>query len=203
MEIMGYKFEESEDDRKMEKIKDIKVKKKLKGSFFTKLIYEFYYIMFAITERRKKPKEANKIANKFLEYNNRRVQKKLQGKKVEKVLILLPHCLQKYLCPLKITSDIENCKKCGQCVIGDFVKIKREFPIEVKVATGGTLARKHIKDTKPDLVMAVACKRDLVSGIHDAYPVNVYGVFNEIPNEPCINTTVSIEKIRGFLKEVF
>ena len=25
----------------------------------------------------------------------------------------------------------------------DFLKIKSEFPVEVKVATGGTLARKH------------------------------------------------------------
>ena len=175
----------------------------MKGNFFTKIIYELYYISFFITERKKKPKEANNIANKFLKYNNERVLKSLNGKKIDKVLILLPHCLQKYSCPLKVTSNIETCKSCGKCVIADFVRIKSEFPVEVKVATGGTLARKHIKDIRPSLVMAVACKRDLVSGIHDAYPVNVYGVFNEIPNEPCIDTTVSIDKVRKFLKEIF
>ena len=175
----------------------------MKGNFFTKIVYEFYYLSFFLSERKKKQKERSNIANKFLKYNNERVLKNIKDKKINKVLILLPHCLQKYSCPLKITSSIENCKKCGQCVTGDFLKIKSEFPVEVKVATGGTLARKHIKDIRPDLVMAVACKRDLVSGIHDAYPVNVYGIFNEIPNEPCIDTTVSIQKVREFLKEIF
>lgn len=175
----------------------------MKINLATKILYEFYYVLFAISERKKNQKESSKIAMKFLQYNNERVKKNIKGKKIDKVLILLPHCLQKYSCPLKITSNIENCKKCGQCVIGDFLSIKSEFPVEVKVATGGTLARKHIKDIRPGLVMAVACKRDLVSGIHDAYPVNVYGVFNEIPNEPCIDTTVSIQKIRDFLKDIF
>lgn len=175
----------------------------MKGNFFAKIVYELYYLSFFLSERKKKQKETNNIANKFLKYNNERVLKNIKGKKINKVLILLPHCLQKYSCPLKITSSVDNCKKCGQCVIGDFLSIKSEFPVEVKVATGGTLARKHIKETRPDLVMAVACKRDLVSGIHDAYPVNVYGIFNEIPNEPCIDTTVSISKVKEFLKEIF
>ena len=175
----------------------------MKGNFFTKIVYEFYYLSFFLSERKKKQKERSNIANKFLKYNNERVLKNIKNKKINKVLILLPHCLQKYSCPLKITSSIENCKKCGQCVIGDFLKIKSEFPVEVKADTRSEPARNHIKDTRPDLVMAVACKRDLVSGIHDAYPVNVYGIFNEIPNEPCIDTTVSIQKVREFLKEIF
>ncbi|WP_294703448.1 DUF116 domain-containing protein [uncultured Fusobacterium sp.] len=175
----------------------------MKKNFLTKFIYEIYYILFVISERKKDQKEKNNIANKFLIYNNNRVLKSLKNKKINKVLILLPHCLQKYSCPFKITSNIENCKSCGQCVIGDFLNIQKSFPVEVKVATGGTLARKHIKSICPDLVMAVACKRDLVSGIHDAYPVNVYGIFNEIQNEPCIDTTVSINKVKEFLEKIF
>lgn len=171
--------------------------------FLTKLRYELFYVRFVLSERKKKPKEFNSIADKFLKYNNDRVFKKIEKKKISKVLILLPHCIQKYSCPFKITSSIENCKKCGQCVVGDFLHIKSKFPVEVKIATGGTLARKHIKDSRPDIVIAVACKRDLVAGIHDAFPVNVLGVFNEIPNEPCIDTTVSIKKIEEYLNKIF
>ena len=65
------------------------------------------------------------------------------------------------------------------------------------------MARKHIKEIKPSLVIAVACKRDLMSGIHDAFPVRVIGVFNKILNEPCVNTTVSIEEIRRVLKNFY
>ena len=159
--------------------------------------------MFILSERKKEQKETNPVAQRFLKYNNLRVLDAIKGKKINKVLILLPHCIQNYNCPFKITSDIENCKKCGQCVIGDFLNIKSKFPVEIKIATGGTLARKHIRDIRPDLVMAVACKRDLMSGIHDAFPVKVLGIFNEIPNEPCVNTTVSIKKIEEYLNEIF
>lgn len=151
----------------------------------------------------KNPVKKNEIAEKFLEYNNKRVEKELKNKEIKKTLILLPHCIQKYACPYKVTSDIENCRNCGQCVISDLLELKKEYPVEIKIATGGTLARKHIKEIRPNLVIAVACKRDLMSGIHDAFPVKVIGIFNKILNEPCINTTVSIEKIRRVLKNFY
>lgn len=168
---------------------------------FMRFIYEFYYLIFLLSEKIGKYPRENKVAKSFLNFNNRRILKKIGNKEIDKILILLPHCLQKYSCLLKITSDINNCRECGQCVIADFVKLNSLSSVDVKIATGGTLARKHIKDTKPQLVLAVACKRDLISGIHDAYPVNVYGVFNKIIDEPCINTTVAIDIIKDFLEK--
>ena len=172
-------------------------------NFFRKIVYDFYYMLFLFTDRKKNPVEKNEIAEKFLEYNNRIVEKELKDREIKKTLILLPHCIQKYVCPYKVTSDIENCRNCGQCVISDLLQLKKEYPVEIKIATGGTLARKHIKEIRPNLVIAVACKRDLMSGIHDAFPVKVIGVFNKILNEPCVNTTVSIEKIRKVLKNFY
>ena len=175
----------------------------MKYNFFKKVVYDFYYILFLIKDRKKSELESNSIANKFLDYNNNSVMNSLKRKEIKRLLILLPHCVQKYTCPYKVTSNIENCKNCGQCVIGELLNMKKEFPIDVRIATGGTLARKHIKELKPDLVVAVACKRDLMSGIHDAFPVKIYGIFNKIVNEPCVDTTVSSEKIRSFLKEIY
>lgn len=171
--------------------------------YILKLIYEIYYLRFLISERFSKDLVNSKIANKFIKFNNKIVLKKIANKKLLKVSILLPHCIQKYSCNLKITNNIENCKMCGMCDISDFIKIKKEYKnISVKVATGGTLARLYLKEYKPNLVIAVACKRDLMSGIHDSFPMPVYGVFNEIINSPCIDTKVSIEVIRKVLREV-
>jgi len=63
------------------------------------------------------------------------------------------------------------------------------------VATGGTLARKIVKDFRPRLIIAVACERDLTSGIHDTYPLPVYGILNQRPNGPCWNTKVDIQRV--------
>lgn len=167
---------------------------------FTKVKYNIFYLWFMYSDRKLKQKQKNKIAQRFLEFNNKRVMKNIKNKK--NILVLLPHCLQKYDCPYKVTAFIENCKKCYKCVIADFIDIKEQYGVDVKIATGGTLARKYVKELKIDLVIAVACKRDLVSGIYDAYPVDVIGVFNEIVGEPCINTNVAIDKIKNILNRI-
>jgi len=174
---------------------------------FTKLIYKISYVLYLLTESSSgsDQKKINKIAEKFVKFNNDRVTKKiLKAKTLDKsrVIIILPHCLQNYNCTYRITTEIKNCKKCGICVIGDLKQINEDYGIIIKVATGGTLARKYIKDIKAKIVIAIACKRDLMSGICDAFPVYVYGVFNQINDEPCINTTVCVDKIREFLDKI-
>jgi len=171
--------------------------------FYISLLKSLLYIVFIITIKFKKQKLNDYFSRKFLEINNNYVLKKIKKKINGKILILLPHCIQLYDCEYKITSDINNCRVCGKCVVYNFVDIQNKYQgIEIKIATGGTLARKYVKDLRPDLIIAVACKRDLISGIRDAEPFLVYGVFNKIKNESCINTTVAIEDIYAILEEI-
>ncbi len=72
----------------------------------------------------------------------------------------------------------------------------------LSVATGGTLARKVIVEKRPKLVLAVACERDLTSGIKDCYPLPVIGILNERPFGPCFNTVVDVSKIDEALGQV-
>ena len=123
-------------------------------------------------------------------------------KKNPKILIILPHCLQFNECIYKITTEINNCKKCGKCIIKDFLDLQDKKNIPISVVTGGTLARKTVQKHNPDLIIACACERDLSSGIYDAYPYLVYGILNEQPNGPCINTTVNIKEIKKILEQL-
>ena len=119
--------------------------------------------------------------------------------KPEDVLLLVPHCLQKADCPYKITVDVQNCHRCGRCSINGILRISEERGVRLAVASGGTFARKTIKDNKPKAVVAVACYRDLLSGIHDIDRIPVIGVLNERPNGPCYNTTVQFCKVNQAL----
>lgn len=172
---------------------------------YLKIVYTCYYMMILLARKWNKDRRKNsKISIKFIEWNNKRVFKYAKKKMVKssEVAILLPHCIQLYNCPHKITSDIENCKNCGMCKIGDILKLHEKYKIKVKVATGGTLARLFIKEERPKLVFAVACERDLVSGIFDAFPMPVFGIFNKIVGGPCINTDVAVEEIESILKKL-
>ena len=170
---------------------------------YINLLKSLLYIAFIMTTKFKKQKLNDYFSRKFLEINNDYVLKRIKKKLNGKILILLPHCIQLYDCEYKITSDINNCRVCGKCVVYNFVDIQNKYQnIEVKIATGGTLARKYVKEIRPSLIIAVACKRDLISGIKDAEPFLVYGVFNKIKNEPCINTTVVMDDIYKILDEI-
>jgi hypothetical protein len=73
----------------------------------------------------------------------------------------------------------------------------------MNVATGGTIARRIIKENRPDAILAVACERDLLSGILDTYPLPVLGVFNSRPNGPCINTIVDVNLVEEIIKNIY
>jgi hypothetical protein len=99
---------------------------------------------------------------------------------------------------------VENCKACGKCKIKDLVELSHKYHVSIAVATGGTLARKIVVDKKPQMIIGVACERDLTSGIQDTYPLPVYGILNKRPHGPCFDTDVDLEAVeRGmaaFLK---
>jgi len=63
------------------------------------------------------------------------------------------------------------------------------------VATGGTLARRIVVEKKPDIIIAVACERDLTSGIQDSFPIPVFGVLNMRPFGPCYDTDIDLDLV--------
>lgn len=137
----------------------------------------------------------NEIRKIYIKLNNKYIYSNKYNLKKEDILILIPHCVQKNSCKLKVTTNIENCKQCGLCNIGDLVKLKEKTNVDIFVATGGTLARKIIMENKPKAVIAVACERDLTSGVQDINKIPVLGVFNRRPNGPCVDTSIDIKEV--------
>lgn len=136
--------------------------------------------------------EQDTIKNSYIQVSNQLVE--LEKNKVlpENILILAPHCLQRVQCTHKISVNVNNCKQCGLCPVGDLLTLSREKNVQLVVATGGTFARKFIKEKRPQAIVAVACERDLTSGIQDVEKIPVIGVVNERPEGPCHNTRVNL-----------
>ena len=142
----------------------------------------------------------DKVRRSFVAINNQLVLAEAKRVKPEKLLILLPHCLQNHECTVRITGNVEHCKGCGRCKIKDLVEISKRYNIPISVATGGTLARRIVVEKKPDIIIGVACERDLTSGIQDSYPIPVYGILNQRPFGPCYDTDVDLDLVeKGIL----
>ena len=136
----------------------------------------------------------------YIKLNNEYIYSGKYNFNAEDIIILIPHCVQNNSCKLKITNDIDNCNGCGLCSVKDLVELKDKQNVKVFVATGGTLARTIIVDNKPKAVIAVACERDLTSGVQDVSKIPVLGVFNKRPNGPCFNTGIDIEDVENAIK---
>ena len=102
----------------------------------------------------------------------------------QQVLVLVPRCIHKNL----------------------FAKVEEETNragVKLFVATGGEAARKVLMKERPKAVIAVACERDLLAGIHDCpSSIVVLGIPNMRPKGPCFETVIKLNTLRGLLKIV-
>ncbi|MCX7970718.1 MAG: DUF116 domain-containing protein [Negativicutes bacterium] len=135
------------------------------------------------------------VSNSLLRHRNGRIPG-------DRIMVMLPHCLQLGECPHKITQNPGNCRQCGQCDIGRLISLAETYRVNVQVVTGGTLARRLIRQLRPLLVIAVACERDLSSGIKDVFPLPALGILNIRPQGPCLNTRVDVAAVERLLEEV-
>ncbi len=99
------------------------------------------------------------------------------------VLALFPRCLRKDM-------RKEACEICSR------------FPdVVFHTAPGGSIARRIIGETNPRAIVAVACERDLISGIQDIAPkIPIIGIPNSRPSGPCKDTVIDIENFRSAIE---
>lgn len=170
--------------------RDILFSQRLRG-IVAKVLFPFMILMGKMVGVSKE-----KVQQSFIELNNHLVRLNHHVAKPNRLLLLLPHCVQDFDCQIKITGNIKNCEGCGKCEVKGLIELADQYQIKIAVATGGTLARRIIVENRPEAIVAVACELDLTSGIQDTYPIPVIGILNERPFGPCINTKADIAKVK-------
>ncbi|WP_300832235.1 DUF116 domain-containing protein [uncultured Bilophila sp.] len=140
------------------------------------------------------------VRRSFIKVNNELVLSDHPHCKPHELLVLLPHCIQSSRCTHRLTYHIDHCARCGACPIRDVLGLRDAYGVQVAIATGGTIARRIVVQARPKLIVAVACERDLSSGIQDTHPLPVFGVINERPNGPCLDTFVNIRRLEAAIR---
>jgi hypothetical protein len=103
--------------------------------------------------------------------------------RANELLILIPRCL-------------------SRAALDGVMDIAKRYNVAAFVATRGQLARRVIKERRPRAVVAVACERDMVSGLHDvAGRLPVLGLTMQLPNGPCKDASLDLGKMEEFVKK--
>jgi uncharacterized protein len=108
----------------------------------------------------------------------------MRGRKVGQgeLLVLIPRCLSK--------ETLDG-------VLG----VAGQYGVPVFVATRGQLARRVIRERRPRAVVAVACERDMVSGLHDvAGKIPVLGLTMTLPSGPCKDASVNLGQLEEWVR---
>ncbi|MBM7558162.1 DUF116 domain-containing protein [Halanaerobacter jeridensis] len=169
--------------------------------FFTKLVIS-YFLPIIIKLGSYFGFNKDEILLSFIKTNNQLINPGEIEVKPEKILLFTPHCIQWSECIYRVTADCDNCQQCGQCQIQDLIELSEKYGIQLEIVTGGTVARKQVKQLKPEAIIGIACERDLSSAIQDVYPLPVFGVINLRPHGPCFNTKVNIEEVEKALEKL-
>ena len=126
----------------------------------------------------------DRVGNSFIKVHNFFTRSR-SGLDAERLLILLPRCLKKEARSMLLEK-----------ADGDALK--------VLTVAGGEEAREAIRELRPTLILALACERDLMSGIKDvADKIPVLAIPNRRPEGPCKNTDFSadeLDEMLGFIR---
>ena len=173
------------------------IKSRLVGTLLNRISKIIFHLIIIGTKLLSIPEE--KLVKLFIRANNYLTYHRLFNLKANQVLMLLPHCLQNSDCQQKITRDIKNCKACGKCQICQLVEMSQQYPAIFRVVDGGEMARQRLKEGKYKAVAAVACERELESGIlYSNLPV--IAIINERPKGPCFETQVALPQVERALQ---
>ena len=147
-------------------------------------------------------KRVSVVGSAFVWLNDVRNRVRPRRYAANRVLLLLPHCLQKQDCPQPVKDDIANCKECGRCKMKEIKKLAARFGVKVHVASGGREAADRATAKDVDVILAVACNKELAEGIQALFPKRVVGVLNSWPNGPCKDTDVDVAKLERALASI-
>ncbi|HLZ44851.1 MAG TPA: DUF116 domain-containing protein [Gemmatimonadales bacterium] len=107
-----------------------------------------------------------------------------RGRKVNKgeLLVLIPRCLSKQ-------------------ALDGVLEIAGRYEVPVFVATRGQLARRVIRERRPRAVVAVACERDMMTGLRDvAGKLPVLGLTMQLPNGPCRDASIDLRQMEKWVQ---
>lgn len=118
---------------------------------------------------------AVKVYNALARERHRRVNR-------GELLLLIPRCL-------------------SRATLDGVLEIAGRYDVPVFVATRGQLARRVIRERRPRAVVAVACERDMVSGLHDvAGKVPVLGLTMTLPAGPCKDALLDLAQLEEWVR---
>lgn len=125
--------------------------------------------------------QRDRVENAAVKVYNRLALARVKAVQSGELLLLVPRCL-------------------SRATLDRVLEAAGARDVPVFVATRGQLARRVIRERRPRAVVAVACERDMVTGLHDvAGHVPVLGLTMTLPAGPCKDAELDHETLAMYM----
>ncbi|HVH67122.1 MAG TPA: DUF116 domain-containing protein [Gemmatimonadales bacterium] len=122
------------------------------------------------------------VEHAAIDVYNQLVERRQRSVGKGELLVLIPRCLSKQ-------------------ALDGVLAIAGRYEVPVFVATRGQLARRVIRERRPRAVVAVACERDMMTGLRDvAGRLPVLGLTMRLPNGPCRDAMLDLDLMERWVK---
>ena len=112
-------------------------------------------------------------------------------------VLFLPHCLRNLeYCNNKYSKDGLICSGEHNCSVGRLKLYAEDIGYKVFIAPGGSLVEKITKKIKPDFIIGVACRKEIV--LAEQFLNGNYQSI-ELLVDGCFNTEVDEEEVKEVL----
>lgn len=103
-------------------------------------------------------------------------------------------------CPHRLMHNADHCRRCGACPVGALLDLRDAYGVRLAIATGGTIARRIVVQARPRCIIAVACERDLTSGIRTVTLSLCLACLTSGPHGPCLDTLAPLDAIEAAIR---
>ncbi len=149
------------------------------------------------------PNPSTMLQRTLIRLNNRVTRWRQVKAEPQRVLLLVAHCLQSSACGRHLTrAGGDTCARCGRCPVDALMALRDRTGVQCQVAGGGRQALARVKAEDIEVVVAVACEKELIQGILGAFPKPVLAVYNTRPLGDCHDTRTDLEAVEAAVREV-
>ena len=125
---------------------------------------------------------SDRLTNAFIKLNNSLTRVANRRVDSDHLVVLLPRCLEK---SIRVEA----------------VEIAGRYGCSLHIVPGGGEARRVIRERRPRAVIAVACERDLLSGIEElGLVLPVLALPNRRPEGPCRCTEIDLDELEAAIQ---
>lgn len=139
--------------------------------------------------------EEKELLTFIIRMHNSMNRKAFETIPVRKRAIFFPQCLRSSRCPAHLTPEGIKCVNCGQCPLGQAVKVLGDAGYRVFIVPGSSFIQRMIRSYRPEGIIGVGCIIEVKEGLEMCDRLGLCGIGVVTLKDGCVETAMNWQEL--------